>query len=97
MLQQSQRTLHHNILQDGSRGDVNSAAFRRYDDNCAFESDPSAKVHCTGDRQMIELNYLWNAANALLEVGDLLEVVSELDERSWAKAVGVNLELAMLQ
>jgi len=40
---------------------------------------------------------IWECCNALLEVGDLLEVVAKLDERCWAETIGVDLELAVLQ
>ncbi len=47
--------------------------------------------------QMIKFNDLRNATYALLEVRDLLEVVPELDERSWSESVRIDLELTMLQ
>jgi len=96
MLQKSQGTLNHDVLQDRSGGDIDSAAFCCYDDDSALESNASAEVDSSSYGQVIELNNLGDAANALLEVGDLLEVIAELDERSWAEAVGVNLKLAML-
>ena len=91
MLQQSQGTLDHDVLQDRSRRNINGAAFCGNDNNCALESDASSEVDGSGDGQMVELDDLRNAANALLEVRDLLEVIAKFDERSWAEAVGVNL------
>lgn len=97
MLQKSQRTLHHNILQYGSRWDVDSAAFRSNNDHRTLKSDSSTEVDGARDRQVVELDDLRDAGDALLEVGDLLEVISKLNEGSWTKTIGVNLELAVLQ
>src|SRR5882757_7010852 len=97
MLQQSQGTLDYDILQDGSWRNINGAAFCGDDNDGAFESDTPTEVDSSSNGQMIKLDDLGDAADALLEVRDLFEVVAELDERSWAEAVGVNLELAVLQ
>ena len=97
VLQQSQGTLDYDILQDGSWRNINGAAFCGDDNDGAFESDTPTEVDSSSNGQMIKLDDLGDAADTLLEVRDLLEVVAELDERSWAEAVGVNLELAVLQ
>ena len=91
MLKQSQGTLHNDVLQDRSGRNINGAAFCSNDNNRTLKCDSSAKVDSTSDGQMVELDHLRDATNALLEVRDLLEVISKLDERSWAEAAGVNL------
>ena len=91
MLKKSQGTLDNDVLQDGSGRNVNGAALGGNDDNRTLEGNASAEVDGTGDGQMVKLNHLGDAANALLEVGDLLEVIAKLDERSWAETAGVDL------
>lgn len=68
MLQQSQGTLDHDVLQDGSGRNINGAAFCSNDNDCALESDASAEIDSSGDGQMVEFNDLRDTANALLEV-----------------------------
>lgn len=97
MLQQPQTSLYDNILQDGSRRDVNCTAFRGDDDDCSLEDNTSTQIHGAGDGQMIELQHLWDARNTLLEVADLFEVGSKLDQWGWTKAIRADDKLAMSQ
>lgn len=91
MLQQSEGTLNDNVLQDGSGRNINGAAFCSNNDNRTLESDTTTEVDSASDGQMVKFDHLWDATNTLLEVGDLLEIVSELNERSWTETAGVNL------
>ena len=97
MLEQPQRTLNDDVLENGTRRNVDCGAFCRNDDDSSFECNTAAKVDRTGDGQVVKLNNLGDRRNAVLEAGNLLEVAAELDERSRAEAVGVNHKLAVLQ
>lgn len=97
MLQQSQRSLDHDVLEDGSGRNVDGAAFCSDNNDRALESDSSAEIDGSGDSEMVKLDNLGDAADALLKIRDLLEVVAKLDERSWAETIGVNCKLAVLQ
>jgi hypothetical protein len=97
MLQDSQTSLDDTIFEDGTRGNVNGAALTGNNNDCALESDVAAQVHWTSDGKVIELGDTRNARNALLEVRDLLEVRTQLNDRSTAESVRVNDELAVLQ
>lgn len=83
--------MHDNVLQDGSGRNIDSATLCRNNDDRALQSDASSKVNGTSNGQVVKLNDLRDAADALLEVRDLLEVVSELDKRSWTESIRVNL------
>ena len=97
MLKQSQGALDDDVLKDGSGRNVNGAAFSGDNDDSALKCDAPTQVDSSGDGQMVELDDLGDTTDALLEVRDLLEVVTKLDEGSWAETVGVDLELAVLQ
>ena len=97
MLQDSQATLNHAVLQDGTRGNVNGAALGGHDDDGALEGDVAAEVNRSSHGQVVQLDNAGNAGNALLEVGDLLEVGAELDDGNTTEAVGVHDQLAMLE
>jgi hypothetical protein len=68
MLQQSQGTLNNDVLEDRSGRNVDGATFCCNDDDRTLESDSSSEVDRSSDGQVIELDDLWDAANALLEV-----------------------------
>jgi hypothetical protein len=97
VLQDSQATLHNTVLQDGTRGNVNGAALGGDNDNGTLKSNVAAEVDGTGHGQVVQLDNAGNAGNALLEVGDLLEVGAELDNGDTAETVGVHDQLAVLE
>jgi len=96
MLQQTQAALHHHILQDRARRDVDGRALGSHDDNRALELHATAKIDTTGDGEVVELDHLGDGRDTRLEARHLLEVVAELDERCWTEAVGIHDELAVL-
>jgi len=91
MLKQAQATLDNHVLEDRSRGDIDSLALGSDNDDGALEGDAPPKVHGTSNGQMVKLDDLGNAGNALLEVGHLLEVATELDEGRIAKTARAHL------
>lgn len=91
VLEESQGTLNDNVLEDGSRWDVDGGTLCCDDDDGTLESNSATKVDGTGDGKMIQLEDLWDRRDALLEVGNLLEVGTELDEWRWAETSWVNL------
>lgn len=97
MLEQPQGALHDDVLEDGSRGNINGASLRSDDDDSSLERDAAAEVDRAGDGEMVELEDLGDAGDVLLEVGDLLEVGAELDQGGGAEAGRVDLQLAVLQ
>lgn len=97
MLQEPQATLHNNILEDASRRNVDCAALRCNDDDRALQGNAASEIHGPGDGEMIELDDLWDAGNTLLEVTNLLEVGTQLDQRRRPKAGLVDHELSVLQ
>ena len=97
MLQNSQATLHNAVLENGTRGDINGATLGGDNDDGTLESDIATEVHGTGDSQVIQLNNTGNAGNALLEVRDLLEVGTQLDDGDTTETVGVHDQLAVLE
>ena len=86
MLKQAQATLDDHVLKDGSWRDIDGLTLSRDDDDGAFKGDATAQVDGTGNGEVVKLNDPRNAWDALLEVRDLLEVISELDKRSIAEA-----------
>lgn len=68
MLKQAQATLDNNVLEDRSRGDINGLALSRHNDDGALQCDATAQVYRTSDGEMVKLNYLGDAGDALLEV-----------------------------
>lgn len=97
MLQDSQASLDDTVFENGTRRNVNSAALTGNNDDCALESNVATQVHRTSDGKVIKLGNARDAWNALLEVRDLLEVGTQLNDRSTAKTIGVNEELAVLK
>jgi len=97
VLQDSQATLHHAVLQDGTRGNVNGATLGGHDDDGALEGNVAAEVNRSSHSQVVQLDNAGNAGNAFLEVGDLLEVGAELDDGDTTEAVGVHDQLAVLK
>jgi hypothetical protein len=97
MLQDSQASLDDTVFENGTRRNVNSAALAGNNDDCALESDVTTQVHRTSDGEVVELGNTWDAGDALLEIRNLLEVRTQLNDRSTAETVGVNDELAVLQ
>ena len=67
-------------------------------DDSASQGHVAAKVHVASDGQVVELGDLGDLLEALLELRDLLEVVTELD--NWRRAkhpVLVEDELTVLE
>lgn len=97
MLQDSQASLHDTVFENGTRRNVNGTALAGNNNYCAFESDVATQVHRTSNGKVVELGDTWDAGNALLEVRDLLEVRTQLNDGGATETVGVNDELAVLQ
>lgn len=97
VLQQTQATLNDDVFEDRSRGNVNGASLGRHDDDCALERHAAAQVDSTGDGQVVKLQHLGDGGNVLLEVGHLLEVAAQLDQRGVAESGGAHLELTVLE
>jgi hypothetical protein len=97
MLKQAQATLHDDVLEDRSRGDVDGAAFCRDDDDSALERHTTAEVDSTSNGEVVQLQHLRDGGDSLLEVRDLLEVTTKLDEGSVTEAGGAHLKLTVLQ
>lgn len=93
VLQDSQAALHNAVLQHGTRGDIDGAALGGDNDDSALQGDIAAKVDGSGDGEVIQLDDPGDTGNALLEVGDLLEVRAKLDHGHTAEAVGVHDQL----
>jgi len=91
MLKQSQATLDNHVLENGSRRNINRATLSGNDDDSTLQSYTTTQVDSTSDCEMVQLNDLWNARNALEEVRNLLEVGSELDERGGSEAGRIDL------
>ena len=67
-------------------------------DDRATKSDVTAEANITGDCQVVKLQNLRNLLEPLLELRDLLKVVTELDHRRRAEeSVLVNDELTVLE
>ena len=96
MLQQAQAALDDDVLEDGSGRDVDGLALGGDDDDGALEGDSAAEVDGARDGEVVELDDLGDAGDALLEVRHLLEVAAELDERRVAEAARAHLQLAVL-
>jgi hypothetical protein len=97
MLKDSQASLNNDVLQDGSRRNVDSAVLSSHNDDGALEDNAATKVHISSDSEMVKLNQVGNAANSLLELSNLLEVTTELDERSRSKPRRVYDELTVAE
>jgi len=97
VLENSQATLDNDVLEDRSRWDVDGAVLSSHNDDSTLEHNATAKVDITGNSEVVKFDNVRNATNPLLELGNLLEVTAELDERSRAKSVGVHDELTMLE
>lgn len=97
MFQQSQASLYDHVLQDRAWGDIDCATLCRHDNNCALEGHTTAQVHGTCDSQVVKLQHLGDGRDSLLEVGNLLEVTAQLDQRSIAETSSAHLELTVLE
>lgn len=97
MLKETEGTLDDDVLEDGSRGNVDGLTLGGNNDDGTLENDATAKVDGTSDGEVVKLENLGNGRDAALEGGDLLEVVAELDEGSRAEAVGVHHKLAVTE
>lgn len=97
MLEDAKTALDDDVLKDGAWGDVNGAALGGHDDDGSLEGDTTAKVDGTRDGEVVELEDTRDAGDVVHEVGDLLEVCSELDQGGVTEAVGVDDELAVLE
>ena len=91
-------TGHQPVLEDTAVGDIDPLALVRDDDDGTTESDVAAEVDVASDSQVVELDDLGDLLEALLELLNLLEVVTKLDDgRCLKHALWVNDELAVLQ
>jgi len=97
MLQETQRSLHHDILQDGAWRNVNGTSLIGYNDDSSFELHIAAQLDVSSNGKMVELDNLGNAWNLALEARNLFKVTSKLDQRSTSNPVGVHDQLAVLQ
>lgn len=97
MLKQTQAALHDDVLQDGTWGNVNGATLSGNDNDRALESHTATQIHRTSDGEVVKLQDLGDRGDSLLEVGNLLEVTTKLDERSITEAGSAHLELAVLE
>jgi len=97
VLEETEGTLDNDVLEDGSGRNVNGLALGSDNDDGTLADNPAAKVDSTSDGEVVKLQDLGDGGNAGLEGGDLLEVVTELDERSRAEAVGVHHELTVAE
>lgn len=97
MLEDSQATLHNTVLKHGSRGNVNGATLGSDNDNSSLKGDVTAEVNRSSDSKVVQLDDARNTGDALLEVGDLLEVGTELDDGNTTEAVRVHDQLAVLE
>jgi len=96
VLEEAQTALHDDVLEDRSRGNIDGLALGGDNDDGTLESDATVEGDIAGDGQVVELNHLGDRGDTLLEVGHLLEVAAELDQRSITEPAGAHLELAML-
>jgi len=55
------------------------------DDTCPRQTDTLAEPHVTGDGEMIQLGDVGYGLESFLEICDLLELITELDDGSTAK------------
>src|SRR3954447_26990951 len=81
VLQEAQAALDDHVLEDGSGGNVDGLALGGHDDDGSLERHGAAEVDRARDGEVVQLDDLGNAGDALLEVRHLLEVVAQLDER----------------
>lgn len=67
-------------------------------DDSPSESDVPAKVYITSDGKMIKLDDLWDLLEPFLELLNLLEMITKLDDRNSLKHPGlVENKLAVTQ
>ena len=78
VLEETERSLNNNVLEDGSTWDVDGLTFCGDNDDSTLEDDTAAKVDLSGDGEMVKLDNLRCARNARQEAGNLLEVAAEL-------------------
>lgn len=97
MLQQTQRALDNHILENGTRRNINRAPLCSNNDDRALERHATSQVDRASNGEVIQLEYLGNRGDVLLEVGNLFEVAAQLDKRGITKTVGAHLQLAMLE
>lgn len=90
VLEETERSLHNDVLEDGSTWDVDGLTFCGDNDDGTLEDDTTAEVDLSGDGEMVKLDNLRCARDAGQEAGNLLEIATELDERSGSDTVGVN-------
>ena len=86
------------VLEDAPIGNIDTLTLVGDDDDSTAQGDVPAKVDVPSDRQVVELENLRNLLEALLELLNLLEVVSEFDDRSGLEhSLRVDHQLPMLQ
>ncbi|KAJ2967831.1 hypothetical protein NUW54_g13394 [Trametes sanguinea] len=86
------------VLEHTSIGDINSLALVRHDDDRSPQRHIAAEVDIARHRQVVELDDLGDLLEPLLELLDLLEVVTELDDRRRLEhTVRVDDELSVLE
>ena len=97
MLENSQTTLQHDILQDGSRRYINRTAFTGHNNDRTLQSHTSSKIDSAGNGQMIEFKYPRYARDSLFKIAELFEIRTQLDQRSGSKSIGIKIQLTMFQ
>lgn len=80
MLQDTQGTGNHNVLQDRTIWNIDGLTLIDNDNHSSLQSDVSAQVDITSNSQVVQLQNLRHVRNSLLEVIDLLEVRAQLDQ-----------------
>jgi len=97
MLEQTQASLHHYILQDTPGRNIDCAALVGDDDDSSLQSDATSKIHRAGDGQMVQFDDPWDGRDPLLEVRHFLEVRAQFDQGSGSKSRVVNIKLSVLE
>ena len=86
------------VLEDAAIRDINALTLVCNDDDSPAQGDVTTEVHISSDGQVVKFQNLGDLLESLLELLDLLKVVTELDNGSGLEhAQGVDHELAMLQ
>jgi len=86
------------VLKDGTIRQVYPRALVCDNDNRSTKSDLASEPHIASHGKMIELEDVGDGTEAFLEVRDLLEVITKLDDRGLTEhAVRIHDQLAVLQ
>jgi len=79
MIQNFQVARYDFIFKDGAGWDVDSVTVDCYDDNSTFQSNVSSKLDITSNRQVIQLQNVWDVFKTTKEIFHLFEIVTQLD------------------